>query len=76
MPNLSWFKERAKSIKRIIISDNKNKTKSGSSVNVSNDKISKDEIAYEVKRQTNQFVPESGSSINVSRFIPESDSGL
>ncbi|GES81119.1 hypothetical protein GLOIN_2v1717333 [Rhizophagus clarus] len=69
MPNLSWFKERAKSIKRIIISDNKNKTKSDSSVNVSNDKISKDEI---VRRQTNQFVPESGSSINVSRFIPES----
>ncbi|GBB89287.1 hypothetical protein RclHR1_00160003 [Rhizophagus clarus] len=65
MPNLSWFKERAKSIKRIIISDNKNKTKSDSSVNVSNDKISKDEI---VRRQTNQFVPESGSNFAGDNF--------
>lgn len=65
MPNLSWFKELTKFVKKIIIRDNKNKIKSGSSVNVSNDKISKDEIAYEVleRRQTNQFVPESVSGL-------------
>ncbi|RIA80397.1 hypothetical protein C1645_838784 [Glomus cerebriforme] len=53
MPNLSWFRERAKSIKRSTIR----------MLTMSNDKMSKEEIVHEVieRNQTNQLFPESDS---------------